>query len=65
MPKVDPKIKSRQNKIIMKLILRQWPWLILAAPWMFIGAIGEFAFPDFIGKLINSMKEGDEDEFKK
>jgi hypothetical protein len=29
---------------------------------MFIGGVGDFLFPDLIGKVINAMRDGDKDE---
>ena len=29
---------------------------------MFMGAVGDFLFPDLIGKVVNAMKEKDKDE---
>ena len=31
-------------------------------PFMFMGAVGDFLFPDLIGKVVNAMKEKDKDE---
>lgn len=45
--------------------MKQWFWLLLAFPWMFIGAVGDFAFPDLIGRLMNAIRDGDSDEFRK
>jgi len=32
---------------------------------MFIGAVGDFMFPDLIGKILNNMKDGESDELYK
>jgi len=60
----DPKAVYYQNRIMCKIICAQWPWILLACPWMFIGAVGDFAFPDLIGRLVNAMRDYDEDKFK-
>lgn len=33
--------------------------LFIAFPFMFLGGIGDFLFPNLIGKVINAMKIGD------
>jgi hypothetical protein len=32
---------------------------------MFLAGLGDFLFPDLIGKVINAMREGDKDEVHK
>ena len=62
--KLDPVAQKKQSKILMSIVGEQWPLLLLGAPFMFIGAIGEFAFPDFIGKIVNAMKDADADKIQ-
>jgi len=33
--------------------------IFCASPFMFIGAVGDFMFPDLIGKIVNAMREED------
>lgn len=40
---------------------QKW-FLITSVPFMFMGAVGDFLFPDLIGKVVNAMKEQDKDE---
>jgi hypothetical protein len=63
--KRDPMIAKKQNRIMRKVVCDQWFWILIACPWMFIGAVGDFAFPDLIGRLVNSMRDYDENEFKR
>jgi len=42
----------------MHFIGQQWWLLLLAFPFMFLGGLTDFIFPDFIGRVINATKEG-------
>jgi len=45
-----------------KIVWEQKWYLFLMVPFMFIGAVGDFLFPDLIGRVVNAMKTGDKDE---
>jgi len=62
--KLDPAAQKAQNAILMKIVWKQWWKILLGSPFMFIGAVGEFAFPDLIGRIVNAMKAGDEEMIK-
>lgn len=48
-----------------KIVWEQKWYLFLMVPFMFIGAVGDFLFPDLIGRVVNAMKTGDKDEVQK
>jgi ABC-type multidrug transport system fused ATPase/permease subunit len=50
--------EKAQTKLLMHFIGQQWWLLLLAFPFMFLGGLTDFIFPDFIGRVINATKEG-------
>lgn len=58
----DAKAEKEQTKLLAKIVWEQKWYLLLMAPFMFLGAVGDFLFPDLIGKVVNAMREGDKDE---
>ena len=48
----------QQNKLLLGFFAEQWFILLFGFPFMFLGSITDFFFPNFIGKAINAMKSG-------
>lgn len=67
-PAAKPKDKNaerEQTKLLGKIIWEQKLLLFFAVPFMFIGGLGDFLFPDLIGRVINAMRDKDPDEVTK
>lgn len=43
----------------MKVLWEQKWLIIIGFPFMFLGGIGDFLFPNLIGIVMNAMKDGD------
>ena len=59
---MNEKAAKEQTKLLLKIVWEQKWFLIMMVPFMFMGAVGDFLFPDLIGKVVNAMKEQDKDE---
>jgi len=53
---------AQQNKLLLGFFAEQWYILLFGFPFMFLGSITDFFFPNFIGKAINAMKTGTQEE---
>jgi len=63
--KLKAKIKKDANKLLWEFLAEQWWLLLIGLPFMFAGSAQEYLVPDFIGKTLNAMKDGDKDEMKR
>lgn len=57
----DRVARAAQNKLLIGFFGEQWPLLLVGFPFMFLGSITDFFFPNFIGKALNAMKLGDQE----
>ena len=49
------------NKILRRLLCEQWVLLAFALPLSFLGSLQEFTTPFFIGRILDSMEQGNKE----
>ena len=45
--------------MLLRFLKEQWWLLVIGFPFMFLGSIGEFITPYYIGQVIEAMREKD------
>lgn len=62
-PKQKDKAKEREaNALIFKFLWEQKGWVLLGMPFMFLGSLTDFLFPNFIGDTISALTAGRYDD---
>ena len=53
--------KKAQNKLLLGFIAEQKVLMLLGLPFMFLGSITDFVFPDYIGRVADALRAGEWD----
>ena len=55
----DKEIEKDANKLIWMFLWEQKYWLLLGLPFMFLGSLTDFLFPNYIGRTITAITKGE------
>ena len=59
--KYDPQAVKAQNKILWNIIWEQKGLILIGFPFLFLSAVGDFMFPDQIGKIVEEMRKKEDE----
>jgi len=54
--------KAAANRLLRTILCEQWVIVAVTLPLSFLGAMQEFSTSHFIGRTIDAMRTGDQDE---